>query len=222
MTTFILVPGAWHGGWWWQPVVERLTAAGHRAVPVTPAGLAEGDELAGQRAINLDTHVQQVLDQARATGQDDLVLVGHSYGGSVINQVADQVPQQIAALVHLDSDVLENGESCYTFTTPANREYFLEAVTPDGLGVAPLPFFDERARPHPLATLLQPTRLSGAWKTVPVKHFVAALETPGGLQAPESMRRVSEDPAWRYEEWPVRHNVLAEGPERVTDLLLRL
>lgn len=74
--------------------------------------------------------MQQVLDQARATGQDGLVLVGHSYGGSVINQVADRIPQQIAALVHLDSDLLEHGESCYTFTTPANREYFLEAVPP--------------------------------------------------------------------------------------------
>ncbi len=214
MTEFILVPGAWHGGWWWQPVVEALATAGHRGTPVTPAGLAEGDELAELPAINLDTHVQQVLALAREAGPG-VVLVGHSYGGSVINQVADLIPEQVAALVHLDSDLLDNGESCYTFTTDANRSYFLEAVTADGLGVEPLPFFDDRAKAHPLATLLQPAHLTGAWKQVPVKYFVAALETPGGLQAPESMHRVKGDPAWHYQEWPVRHNVLADGPDRV-------
>ncbi len=220
MTTYILVPGAWHGGWWWQPVVQQLEAAGHRAIPMTLAGLGEQEGLT-ERAINLDTHVHQVLAAAEPAGEG-LVLVGHSYGGSVINQVADLIPQRVAALVHLDSDLLEDGESCYSFTTEENRAYFLEAVTSDGLGVAPLPFFDQRARPHPLATLLQRAHLAGRWKSVPVKHFVAALETPGGLQAPESMRRVRNDPSWRYQEWPVRHNMLAEGPERILELLNHL
>ena len=66
--------------------------------------------------------------------------------------------------------------------------------------MAGLPFFDDRARPHPLATLIQKARLTGAWKKVKTKVYVAALDTPGGLQAPGSMAKVRNHPAWIYEE----------------------
>jgi hypothetical protein len=69
-------------------------------------------------------------------------------------------------------------------------------------------------------TLIQRVWLTGAWKQVPTKVFVAALDTPGGLQAPGSMAKVRDDPAWRYEEWHTSHNVLRDGPDRVVDLLL--
>lgn len=220
MTTFVLVPGAWHGGWWYEPLADGLHKLGHQAHCVTLAGLWPDDDLT-RRPVNLSSHVEQLdtLVEDLTAGAGPVVLVGHSYGGQVINAVADRGPARVSALIHLDTDVLDDGESCWDVTTDDNRKYFLDSVGADGLGLAPMPFFDERARPHPFATLLEKTRLTGAWKSVPIKRYAAALDTPGGLQAPVSMDRVRDDPDWQYVEWPTTHNVLRDGPERVLSLL---
>ncbi|GAB2571567.1 esterase [Paractinoplanes abujensis] len=220
MSTFVLVPGPWHGGWWYEPLAAELTKLGHTAECVTLAGLWPGDDLT-RRPVNLTSHVEQVTELVAdlTAGGGQVVLVGHSYAGQVINGVADRHPARVSALVHLDTDVTEDGESCWDVTTDDNRAYFLDAVGGDGLGLAPMPFFDERTRPHPFATLLEKSRLTGAWRQVPIKRYAAALDTPGGLQAPVTMDRLRHDPDWHYEEWPVTHNVLRDGPERVLGLL---
>ncbi|MDY7085411.1 MAG: alpha/beta fold hydrolase [Actinomycetota bacterium] len=220
MSTFVLVPGAWHGGWWYEPLAAGLHKLGHTAECVTLAGLWPHDDLT-RRPVNLSTHVEQVAELVSdlTAGGGQVVLVGHSYGGQVINGAADRDPSRVSALVHLDTDVVQDGESCWDVTTETNRQYFLDSVGGDGLGLAPMPFFDERARPHPFATLLEKSRLTGAWRQVPIKRYAAALDTPGGLQAPATMQRLRDDPDWHYEEWPVTHNVLRDGPGRVLDLL---
>ena len=220
MTDFVLVPGAWHGGWWYEPVVKALESRGHRAHAVTLAGLSD-DEPAGGRPVNLATHVEQLGDLVEEiSGAHPMVLVGHSYGGMVVTAVADRFPGLVRAIVMLDADVPDDGESCWSLAPPELRDSLIEGATGDGLTLAPLPFFDDRARPHPLATLVQGVRLTGAWRQVRTKVFVAALDTPGGLQAPGSMAKVKDDPTWRYEEWHTTHNVLRDGPDRVVDLLL--
>ena len=220
MSTFVLVPGAWHGGWWYEPLVTELQERGHRAVPVTLAGLGPDDDLT-VTPVNLTSHVEQLdalVDTVTSHG-DQVVLVGHSYGGLVINAVADRDPRRVTALIHLDSAVVDDGQSLWDVAPDVTRQWLLEGIGDDGLGVAPLPFFDARARPHPLATLLQKSRVTGAWRQVAVKRYAAALDTAGGLQAPATMEKVGKDPAWHYEEWPTTHNVLRDGPERVLGLL---
>jgi pimeloyl-ACP methyl ester carboxylesterase len=220
MTMFVLVPGAWHGGWWYEPLAAELQKLGHQAECVTLAGLWPDDDLT-RRPVNLTTHVDQLdtLVEDLTAGGGQVVLVGHSYAGQVINGAADRNPRRVSALVHLDTDVVEDGESCWDVTTDANRAYFLDSVGADGLGLAPMPFFDDRAKPHPFATLLEKSRLTGAWREVPIKRYAAALDTPGGLHAPATMDRLRDDPDWRYEEWPTTHNVLRDGPERVLGML---
>lgn len=221
MTDFVLVPGAWHGGWWYSPVVEALEGKGHRAHAVTLAGLADDDSETAP--VTLDTHIDQLSTLvARVAEVGPVVLVGHSYGGMVVTAVADRLPDRVRAIVMLDADVPDDGESSWSLAPPEIRDSLIDGAGGDGLTLAPLPFFDQRTRPHPLATLIQRIRLTGAWKRVPVKTYVAALDTPGGLQAPGSMAKVRNDPAWRYEEWHTSHNVLRDGPDRVVDLLLSI
>ncbi|MEV6488325.1 alpha/beta fold hydrolase [Actinoplanes sp. NPDC051633] len=220
MSRFVLVPGAWHGGWWYEPVVDALSADGHQAVAVTPAGLGPDDDLT-KDVVNLDTHVAQVAAEVLA-GDGPATLVGHSYGGMVITAVADRMPERIRALVYLDADVPRDGESSWDVAPDYIRASLIDGAGETGVSLAPLPFFDDRARPHPLATLLQRVRLTGAWERVPIKRFAAALDTPGGLQAPTAMERVRNDPDWHYEEWPTTHNVLRDGPGRVLSLLTDL
>jgi pimeloyl-ACP methyl ester carboxylesterase len=218
MTTYVLVPGACHGGWWYDPLVEPLTERGGTAVAVTLRGLAAGDDLAVLPAITLDTHLEQVAEVVAGL-DDDVVLVGHSYAGCVLSGVADRLPDRIRALVYLDAFVPGDGDSCWSMTDDEQRAWYLDGAGETGLGVTPLPFFDPRARPHPLGTLVQRSRLTGAWRRVPVKHYVAATGWPGPSPFAATTARVQADPEFTVHVWDVRHNVLAGGPERVLDLL---
>jgi pimeloyl-ACP methyl ester carboxylesterase len=85
--TFVLVHGAWHGGWCWKKVVPLLRAAGHRVIALTLTGLGERAHLINPN-IGLTTHVNDVLNTLEMEDLMDVILVGHSYGGLVISSVA--------------------------------------------------------------------------------------------------------------------------------------
>jgi len=172
--TFVLVPGACHGGWWYEPLARQLEHDGHAAVPITLAGLEDQPRL--DRLITLNTHVDQVAAAVPAAGQ--VALVGHSYAGSVITAVADRLPARIAALVYLDAFLPEDGDSCWIMTNDEQRQWYATGCARTGYGADPLPFFSERARPHPVATFLQALALTGAWRDIATKHYVAA-QWPG-------------------------------------------
>ena len=110
MATFVLVQGAWIGGWYWKRVRERLQAAGHDVFTPTLTGLADRSHLLS-RDINLDTHILDIVNLIQWEERSDIVLCGHSYGGCVVTGVADQLPDRIRALVYLDAFVLEDGEN---------------------------------------------------------------------------------------------------------------
>lgn len=111
MSRFILVPGGNHGGWWYEPLVLALEKAGHSADAVTLSGLAPEGPPAP--AANLDMHIAEVATLCNSTSEP-LILVGHSYAGSVISGVADQIAERLEALVYLDAFVPENGDSCWS------------------------------------------------------------------------------------------------------------
>src|SRR5262245_13872909 len=97
--TWVLVHGAWHGGWCWQRIVPQLTAAGHRVLTPTLTGL--GDEAHRlSKAVDLDTHISDVV--GLMTGQDlrDVVLVGHSYAGLVVTGAADRAAERVGHLIY--------------------------------------------------------------------------------------------------------------------------
>ena len=103
MTTFVLVPGAWHGSWCFESVVPLLERAGHTVHALTLTGLRPDDDPATVASANLDTHADDVLrllDRAHITGA---TLVGHSYAGMVIAAAADRARGRISRLVHLDA-----------------------------------------------------------------------------------------------------------------------
>lgn len=220
MSTFVLVPGACHGGWWYAPLVEALQRRGHRAYAVTLAGLDPEEPQPPIRSINLDSHVDEVVAAVVAAAPPEgAVLVGHSYAGTVITAAADRLPGQIRALVYLDAFVPDDGDSCWAMADDEQRRWYIDGAARTGLGVDPLPFFDERARPHPLATLMQRVRLSGTWRSVPVKYYVAATGWVGQSPFAPTAVRLHADPAWTVHEWDTRHNVLWDGPGRVLTLL---
>jgi pimeloyl-ACP methyl ester carboxylesterase len=119
-STFVLVHGAWHGGWCYGRVAERLRAAGHRVLTPTLTGLGERSHLCS-RSVNLTTHIADVVNLIKWEQLQRVTLVGHSYGGVVVTGVADTIPERISSLVYLDAFVPKDGQC------------MLDLVGPDGL-----------------------------------------------------------------------------------------
>ncbi|MEC7514519.1 MAG: alpha/beta fold hydrolase, partial [Pseudomonadota bacterium] len=94
MATFVLVHGAWHGGWCWGRVAKLLRAEGHDVYTPTLTGLADRSHLMAP-TINLSTHVRDITNLITWEGLSDVVLVGHSYGGMVIAGVAEAVAERL-------------------------------------------------------------------------------------------------------------------------------
>ena len=223
MTTFVLVPGAWHGSWCYEAVVPLLERAGHTVHALTLTGLRPDDDNATVATANLDTHADDVLallDRAHITSA---TLVGHSYGGMVIAAAADRADGRISRLVHLDAYVPRDGESCWSSTTEQYRQAFVAGAAASGYAVHP-PFRppnggDPRRRPHPFASLLQTIRLTGAVTQVPRRDFIYCSGWEGtpfaGLRT-----RLQADPEWQVHDLPTAHNAMREDPEAVAALLL--
>src|SRR4029078_8832474 len=108
--TFVEVHGAWHGGWCWQRVSDRLTAQGHRVFAPTLTGVCERSHL-DSPSVDLSTQIRDVVNEIRWKDLENVVLVGHSYGGMVITGVAEQVASKIASIVYLDAFVPAEGQS---------------------------------------------------------------------------------------------------------------
>lgn len=224
MATFILVPGAWHGSWAFEAVTPLLERAGHTVHALTLTGLRPDDDAATVASANLDTHAGDVLgllDRARIA---DATLVGHSYGGMVIAAAADRAGGRISRLVHLDAYVPRDGESCWSSTTESYRQSFVAGAADTGYAVRP-PFRaphggDPRRRPHPLASLVQTIRLTGAVDHVPRRDFIYCSGWEDGTPFAGLRARLLADPAWRVHDIPCAHNAMREAPDAVAQLLI--
>ena len=107
--TYVIVHGAWGGGWDWKHVDQLLTAGGNEVYRPTLTGQGEHSNL-NSTNIDLDTHIQDIVNVILWENLHDVVLVGHSYGGMVITGVADRVPDRIKHVVYLDALLPANGE----------------------------------------------------------------------------------------------------------------
>jgi pimeloyl-ACP methyl ester carboxylesterase len=102
MARFVLVPGAWLGGWAWKKVVPYLEKGGHLAVPVTLTGMGERVHLA-DRDVGMETAIQDVLNIVKYHELGEYVLVGHSFAGKVAAAVADRDSSRVRKVIYLDS-----------------------------------------------------------------------------------------------------------------------
>lgn len=237
---FVLVHGAWHGGWCWDAVRARLEAAGHRVHAPTLPGLAErAAELTA--SLGLGDHIASVVAFVEEAGLSDIVLVGHSYGGMVITGVADALAERIALLVYLDAAVPRDGESMVSYGAPQAPEVIaariagLRALAPDGIAMLPPPpealgvapdhpacaLLRERLTPHPLKTWLDPIRLATqAAQALPRAYLHCTNPVLAHTQFPYIARLVAQDPAWRYGEIASGHEAMLTAPDAVAQHLL--
>jgi len=232
--TFVLQHGAWHGGWCWVRVADRLRAIGHRVFTPTSTGLGERKHLVSKET-TVDVFVTDLVNVIEAEELRDVVLVGHSFGGIAVTGAADRVPERIAKLVYLDAVILQPGESALSAVPPevaAQRRETIRAAGGISMPAPPTSFFGindgpdaewlrRRLTPHPSATYDSPLRLSkpvGAGLPV---TYIGCTVTP--LASIESMRQwARRQPGWKYEELPTVHNAMMTAPDALTQMLLRI
>jgi len=228
--TFVLVHGAWHGGWCWRRVSDLLEKKGHKVFTPTMTGLGERSHLLDAK-INLATHVTDIVNVIKWESLNDIVLVGHSYGGAVVSGVAEQVPEAIGCFVFLDAFVPENGESVASLTT--RRQAIEELAQKGETSMKPVPaavfqvnendraWVDRMCTPHPLATFTDKATLTGARNRFAKKAYIRAV---GYANPPFDAARdkLKATAGWRIYEVPCGHDVMVDMPDRLTEILLEV
>ncbi|GAA3091823.1 hypothetical protein GCM10017562_73780 [Streptomyces roseofulvus] len=138
----------------------------------------------------------------------------------VITGVADRVPERVSGLVYVDAVVPQDGDSCWSLVTERERAWYLDGAGRTGYSSAPLPFFDGRATPHPLASLLQAVRLRGDLSAIDRKDYVYATGWPTPSPFEPVYRRLLADSSWRVHAVHSGHNVMRDAPEELLTILV--
>jgi pimeloyl-ACP methyl ester carboxylesterase len=227
MTTFVLVHGAWHGGWAWDRVSPRLQEAGANVVAPTLTGLDEESPEASPE-IGLQTHVEDVVRALDALSDGPATLVGHSYAGLVVREAADRRPELVGQVILVDGWAGPDGSSLLSLAPDWFTEGIRQAVTDGGddeLIPAPHPavfgishpadvaWLEEKLSPQPLATFTDPTRLNGAVDEIP---GTAIYCKPPNLPFADFGDELG------YQLVPIEgpHDVMVSDPELVAEQLL--
>jgi pimeloyl-ACP methyl ester carboxylesterase len=171
MLNYVLIPGAWLGGWVWRDVEPLITVKGHKVFPITLTGMGERVHLASQD-IGMESAIQDVLNVINFNDLDNIVLVGHSFAGKVAAAVADRIPEKIRQVVYLDSfrpDNTTEPQGSFdpegefgpipkgSFTVPFS-ETILNNIGKDVIGKSRKWMFD-KCTPWPVKLAIDPIRL---------------------------------------------------------------
>ncbi len=168
MTTYVLVPGMWIGGWAWHAVTAALRGAGHEVFPLTLTGVADRSHLLGP-GVDLETHTEDIVRLVEVEDLRDLVLVGHSYGGMPVSAAALRLRERIKRVIYVDSGPLPVGTTQLSISgddepatdagdgvAPRDWDADADPVLLAGLDEAALALLRTRGTPHPRASVTQP------------------------------------------------------------------
>jgi pimeloyl-ACP methyl ester carboxylesterase len=230
--TFVLVHGAWHGGWCWRRVSDLLEKKGHKVFAPTMTGLGERSHLIGGK-IDLATHVTDIVNVIKWENLNDIVLVGHSYGGVIISGVAEQMRDAIGSIVFLDAFVPANGDTLAAKASQPVREAIAGLVEKGETAMKPVPaavfrvnekdraWVDAMCTPHPVATLTDKITLTGARERIAKKAYIRAKAYPS-VPFDGFYDALKTNSAWRVYELPSGHDVMVDMPDRLTEILLEV
>ncbi len=242
MATYVIVHGAWGGGWEWTPVARRLRARGHEVFTPTLTGLGERSHLGQGQAIDLATHVHDVMAALEFEDVGGAVLCGASYGGMAATGAADGAPGRVGMVVYVDALVPADGQSGLDLLPEPFAETVREGVRDHGLGWrVPMPAallealmpqgslpdhrraaIVARITDHPAATFIDPIRLTGAIDGLP-RAFVRCTggnysgELGDDPVEPVAARARSE--GWSYRELPAPHDPHLFDPDGTAAVL---
>ncbi|MBI5322277.1 alpha/beta hydrolase [Bradyrhizobium sp.] len=226
--TFLVCHGAWSAGWAWKKMHPLMNRAGHRLLTPTYTGLGERAHLA-HPAIDLETHITDMLQVIRYEDLRDFVLIGHSYGGMVATGVADRARDNVKQLIYIDAFVPADGQSLLDFLPQSEQRRMQEAMqSGDGWRVPPNPtpsdtspedvaWLSERRVHMPVKCFEQKLKLS-APLTLPRSYIYATRIAPADIFG-RFAKMTKNDTAWRYHEIDASHSPNVTAPEALMTML---
>jgi pimeloyl-ACP methyl ester carboxylesterase len=232
MTDFLVIHGAWSGGWSWRKMRPLIRAAGHELWTPTLTGLGERAHLAHQ-GIDLDHHIRDVVAVIETEDLRDLVLIGHSYGGMVATGVADHARDRVARLIYLDAFAPDDGESLLDLASAERRAAFERQIAEEGDGwrMPPMPMPPDtpaadrdwagpRRLPQPAETFRQKVSLTSGTLSLPIDYIYCTIANPD-----HGFHRFADkgrERGWGVHELEATHNPHITTPETLAALLLRI
>lgn len=230
MSIFVVVHGAWTGGWVWRRLRLLLQGQGHEVFTPTLSGLGERSHLA-HAGIDLETHVQDVLAVLEHEDLLDVVLLAHSYGGMVATGVLHRAAQRIGRVVYVDAFVPRDGQCLFDLLPAGAPAKHREAAARHGGGwrIPPLPLPDDtsaadaawieaRRKAQPLHTFCSAVRLPDL-SVLPPRHFVYCTKhAPGDVFRPFA-ELARQEAGWRCHTLDSSHNPHVTVPQALYDLL---
>ena len=242
MTTFVLVHGAWHGGWCWWKTAPILRDAGYLVLTPSLTGLGDREHLARlipPAILNLDLHVRDVVQLLQSEDLSNVVLVGHAYAGMVITGVAELVPERIAALVYVNGVAPADGEAMIDQLAAVRGPEFVARIQQHVAGgdpTMPAPttaeeinrrwaisdpddqaFMLPRLSPQPTLTFAQPVRTGRPEAAALRREFVLCSES--GFE-PVAVRAAAN--GWDVHHIDTGHDPMITEPEQLAAILLRI
>ena len=193
MANFVLVHGAWHGGWCWRDTAAALRAAGHNVFTPTHSGVGERFHQSAEN-ITLETHIRDVCGCIEWEELDEVILCGHSYGGMVITGVMNRIPERISHVFYFDAAVPEDGQSIRD--SFGNRGDRPEPKVENGRMMMDWLPKNPTAWPHnvghPIGTLTEPVSYKN-----PAALALNVTYVPFVKDAADEAKRAAENPAWQ-------------------------
>ena len=229
--TFVLIHGAFAGGWCWRRVSDLLEENGHKVFSPTLTGLGERSHLLNKHT-DLDTHVTDIVNVFKWEDLNDVTLVAHSYGGWPCSGALEQIGDRVSSIVWVDASKPENAQKVIDFTIDAVRKGLLNSVEKGEMSFpAPkaerfllnendLALADQKLTPQPIGTYLQPIRLSGARERVAKKTYIRATRFPNPA-FDQALAECRADQSWSTIETATPgHIVMLDAPEWLADILM--
>jgi len=231
--TFVLIHGAWHGGWCWSKVTDSLLSKGHKVYAPSLTGNGDRSHLLSKE-INLDTHIADIVNLFKWEDLKDVCLVAHSYGGWPVSGALEEVYPLVSSLVLLDAFKPENGQKGMDYASEFSRKSLADAIAKGEAGRKPpsansfsifekdLPWLQEKMTPQPNGVAIQPIRLSGARDKVSKKTYIRAPHYPQAA-FDQALAQCKSDPSWKTVVMnDTGHDVMVDQPERLVDILLQV
>jgi len=227
---YVLVAGAWHGGWCWERVAPLLRAAGHEVHTPTLTGVSDRAHTLTPQ-VGLSTHVEDVVRLLDTYDLTDVCLVGHSYAGQVVAGVAQLRPQRLARRVHLDGFVPEDGEAAIDLLPAEVARHYRESVRDAGFGwliptrsltilgvtdEADVAWLTPRLTPHPWLAYTEPVQTGSAAADVPARYLDCTDWL--GVFAPHAER--ARKRGWDVRSLATGHEAMVTAPRELASLLL--
>ena len=230
--TFVLVHGAWHGGWCWKKLTPLLRAAGHEVFTPTLSGLGDRAHLLSPQ-IGLNTHIADITALLEYEDLHNVILVGHSYGGMVITGVAEVAALRLSHLVFLDAFVPRDGQSLFD-TIPDHGAGMRKIAEESGDGwnvplgnatfgvtdAADVAWMTTRITPQPLRSFEEPVRLTDQAALALPRSYILCRQDEPSLFDPFAEQ--ARHAGWGYYELMTCHDAMITVPEELADILLKV